>query len=455
MALKALQQANPYFRDGDWSTFSAKGLTHIELLDDVRTAIHDEKTTFHLRTLLLGIVRGSPLAAALAIELEHILFNDSCRLFVYAERHDAAPALTRLETHKDRLRPIVERLVHLGTEDDTRLALAIMEEIDFRDFSASDIATAVLAHLGLLPASKPASPERSVSASLFDAAHAIPDAVVAGVLDCLADALPRRDTLPGSRIAYDLQLLVSRLIGRQVRLARPEPHDLLNWLRIIAGRDVHRSDDQRHIVEFLRGDDNIRRAIQRRILTERGHQQVWGRIWNLDTINPALTLSVDDVVHHLGHLASGGQRSEQDIAVWRELAAFSRASPEATSRIIDAARPFAANQPELRTHLDALLEPLPAPQWKLTAPLGCRRRLPSGTRIARVTAASSPSMKQSYVPVICSGCTHQPEPISVSSATSHRSCLPPIASAIGSVLSCRPPPSPVSRPSCIVPISPP
>jgi hypothetical protein len=77
-----------------------------------------------------------------------------------------------------------------------------------------------------------------------------------------------------------------------------------------------------------------------------------------------LTLSVDDVVHHLGHLASRGQRSDQDIVVWRELASFSRGSPEAKSRIIDAARPFAAGRPELQAHLDALLEPLPPPQWE-------------------------------------------------------------------------------------------
>ena len=365
VALKALQQANPYFRAGDWSTLSAKGLTHIELLDDVRTAILDEKTTFHLRTLLLGIVRGSPLAAALAVELEHILFNDSGRSFAYAERHEAALALARLDTHKDRLRPIVERLVQVGTEDATRLALDIMQEIEFRDFSASDIATAVLAHLGLLPASQPASPERSSSTSLFYVARAIPDAVVPGVLDCLANALPRRDPLIGPEIPYDLELLVSHLISRQMRLARPEPHDLLSWLRIIAGRDGHRGDDQQHIAEFLRGDADIRHAIQLRILTEQGDQPVWNRIWHLGEINPALTLSVDDVVHHLGHLASRGQRSDQDIAVWRELAAFSRASPEATSRIIDAARPFAADRPELQAHLDALLEPLPAPQWEI------------------------------------------------------------------------------------------
>src|SRR5262249_23524543 len=134
VALTALQQANPYFRAGDWSTLSAKGLTHIELLDDVRAAIVDEKTTFHLRTLLLGIVRGSPLAAALAVDLEHILFNDSGRSFAYAERHEAALVLARLDSSKDRLQSNVESLVQDGTEDATRLALDIMQEIEFRDF---------------------------------------------------------------------------------------------------------------------------------------------------------------------------------------------------------------------------------------------------------------------------------------------------------------------------------
>jgi hypothetical protein len=364
-ALKALQQANPYFRADDWSTHSARGLTHIELLDDVRAAILDEATTFHLRTLLLSIVRGSALAAALAVDLEHILSNDAGRAFAYAERHEAALALVRLDSHKDKLPPIVERLVDNGSEDATRLSLDIMQEVQFRGFSADDIATAVMAHLGLLPGSRSAGPERSSTTSLFHAARAIPDALVAGVLDRLASMLPRRDRLTGPEIPYDLEMLVSHLINRQLRLVRPEPLGLLTWLRIIAGRDVYRGDDQQHIAEFLRDNDHVRRVIQINTLSEPDEEPVWNRIWHLGEINPALTLSTDDVVHHLDRLADRGQRSHQDIAVWRELAAFSRALPEATSRIIDAARPFAADQPELQAHLDALIAPLPMSQWEI------------------------------------------------------------------------------------------
>src|SRR5690606_29176194 len=55
-ALRRLEQTNPYFRADDWGRHSAKGLARIELRDDVRDALLDPATTFHLRTLLLGII---------------------------------------------------------------------------------------------------------------------------------------------------------------------------------------------------------------------------------------------------------------------------------------------------------------------------------------------------------------------------------------------------------------
>jgi hypothetical protein len=116
----------------------------------------------------------------------------------------------------------------------------------------------------------------------------------------------------------------------------------------------------------LRGNDDIRHAIQLLILTEESDQPIWNSFRHLSEIDPGLHLSVDDVVHHLRHLAGNEQPSDRDVVLWRELAAFSRASPAGeTSRLIAAARPFATNRPELQTYLEGLTEPLPVPKWEI------------------------------------------------------------------------------------------
>ena len=141
-------------------------------------------------------------------------------------------------------------------------------------------------------------------------------------------------------------------------------------------------------------------------MTEQGDQPVWSRIWHLGEINPALTLSVDDVIYHLGHLAS---RDLERGSGHRRLARVGRALARLTGGSLShhrrrpSLRSRSARTPELISTRSSSLCLLP--NGRSTAPLSNRRRLPSGTRTGRVIAVISPNMKQSCVLVICAGCT--------------------------------------------------
>ncbi len=371
-ALRSLQETNPYFRAGDWGTQSAKGVTHLELLPDVRSILVDEATTFHLRTLLLGILRDTPLAAALADDLEHILFGDAGVSYAYAERYDAALALIRLETHAprlnalvDRLNALVDRLVAAGDEDATRLALDIMHDVGFGGFGADAIATAILAYLGLAPRAGADNAERRSTTSLFTTARTIPDPLVADVLDSLARYLPEHGASDDPDRPFELETLVSHLVSRQLRIEAPRAPRLLAWLRIAAGRHAYRNEDYQQLTEFIGASDEVRREFQLTVMLERDGDDAWSRIWNLAEINPALSLSAADVVHHLTTLVRLNDRSAGHVGAWRELASIARGSGNDSGRILDAARPFASGQPDLEKYLEDLLQPLPTPQWEL------------------------------------------------------------------------------------------
>jgi hypothetical protein len=364
-ALRLLQDTDPYFRAGDWDSLSAEGLTQIELLDDVREILIAENTGFHLRTSLLSVIRASELATLLSIDLERILFNVSGSPLTYPERYDSALVLATLHSHREKLGAIVSRLLEAGDDESVRLALDIMQEVGYRDFSGDDVAAAIVAYLGLSDGTSNANSDPPHSTDLFGTAQAIPDSLVAPVLDSLARRLPQRDPMTAPPVSVDLATLVTHLITRQLRRDTPAPLCLLRWLRIIAGSDGYMADDEKQLTEFIRYADSTRRAFQSHILLDEDGEPTWNRLWRLGDINPALSLNAEDVVHHLAALASTSSRTPGQIALWKELAAFARGLSDAAPRIIEAARPFAGTTPELESYLAALLQPLPTPQWEI------------------------------------------------------------------------------------------
>lgn len=363
-ALKALEQINPYFRAGDWGSYSAKGLTHPELIDDFRVILFAPDTSYHLRTLLLGVIHGSDLALALDSNLVDIMFNAG-KAFGYAERHGATQALIALESARD-WQDIVQRLVQAGDEDSTRLALEVMDDLAFEDFEPKLIARAILAHLGLVHDVDADEAEHSTTGTLYLTSRRVPETKVAGILNAIADHVQAPDPDSNFRQRSELSDVISRLVARQIAIAPPAPLDLLRWLKVTPGQHGYSEEGHKSVNAFIASHDEFRHAIQRKVIFEdHDHDTLWARIWRLGDVSHALSLRADDTIFFLGELIRTHARSATTDDYWRDLASLARRADDRGQDIIVAARPYAVGYNNLEAFLIDLAKPAPPPEWQV------------------------------------------------------------------------------------------
>jgi hypothetical protein len=361
-ALKTLQHSNPYFRAEDWGRHSAKGLTHIELLEEVREILLASDTSVHLRTLLLGAIRGSKLAAMIADDLHGIILQDRGQKFTYAERHEAAQAAVALGPDNRDWLNVVDRLVTMGGEDATRLALDLMDDIGFEIFSPQLIARSILADLGLLE-HVDTEAEHSSTGRLYGVARRLPDSLLAPLLDALA-ALRGGRNLEDYHARAELSDLIHCFVGRQVEYQPIEPLRLFGWLKLTFGHHGYSEEERKRVAHYLTKAHDVRRAIQYHVIfIEPDNDQLATRLWRLADVNEALSLAADDVIHFLTTLATAKRRTPRDVETWRELSAFIRRTDSHADKMLAAARPFAVGDVELEAYLVEQTKPSPKPDW--------------------------------------------------------------------------------------------
>jgi hypothetical protein len=362
-ALKALQQANPYFRAEDWGSHRAKGLTHIELLHDIRTILLADDTTVDLRTLVLEVIKGSKLAIALSSELQNIMLNGGGRSFSFRERRAAAESMIDLNKGGVDWKALVGRLTEMGDEASTRLALEVMRDLEFEGYSGGEIASAILAHLRL---NDDGEADHSADGTLFFVGGYIPTEKIAAVLDALAAQIPvGNPEAANDRGRFELSGFVARMIARVIEDASPAPLSLLGWLRIAPERHSYDDEDRERIGTFLQQPE-IRHAIQHKVIfVESDYEHVWSRIWRLHEVNTALVLGRDDVIHFLALLAQIAEPTAQQVEIWQELTTCVPQTDERFSDILQAARPFARGSVELERHLEALEKPRQPAEWEI------------------------------------------------------------------------------------------
>ena len=365
-ALRALQHVDPYFRAEDWETHSAKGLTHVELRADLQGILVADDTTTHLRTLLLGTVRGSAVARALASDIAGIALDRDGRSFTYEERRDAALVVVALDPdHPDR-RETLGRLAGLVDPVSTRLSLDVMRNCDFVGFTVDDIVTAVLAHLGPMDADTAEDRNRDRGTSLFLVAHGLPSPLMAPVLDGLAAKISRSDEVEGTSALHELSDFVTALIVRSTQDGPGDPRDLLRWLTLAAGHQGHSDKDRVTLASRFRLDDRTRRTIQGVVLAEGPRGAGYGGYaWHLSELSHGLLPAGEDALHLLGAMAASPDRGEQARETWLEIAAEGLRNGPGPDLVMNAARPFAVGDADLQHRLASLLHPRPPAKWEL------------------------------------------------------------------------------------------
>lgn len=375
-ALRALQHVDPFFRAEDWATHSAKGLTHPELLEDVRAILVSSDTTIHLRTLLLGIVRGSSMGTALAGDVAEIASGRDGRRFSYEERRDAAMVVVALAEDDASRRDWLAALATLTDEVSTRLMLDVMRQCGFAGFDADATATAVLAYLGPLDADAPADRERDYGTPLFLVARELPASSLTSLLDELASKSPMSDATEHTVTRHELSDFATALIVRRTREGGElDPGALLRWLRLAAGHQGHTDKDRKTLAGYLRRTEGLRRAIQGLVLLEPTPDGALGRYtWRLSELSLGLLPTGEDALLLLADMAAAADRSERSCDAWLDVVGAGLADGPDKDAVIDAAKPFAAGDAALEGRLDDLLRPRPPQVWELRREADRQRR---------------------------------------------------------------------------------
>jgi hypothetical protein len=355
-SLKQLEEEHPYFRAGDWASYSARGLTHPELTDAIRAAITSQHTGFQLRTLLLESLKDTQMAKTLRADLEALVRNTTR---AYAERSDAGDALASANESMTDWPRLIDELSNETDEDSSRLAAALILEVGVEKFSDRCIARTVLAAVGF-----PGQKKRSViGGGLYHLPETIPDERVASVLDCLTDEIVTQQTIEKLdrvrwQVRYELDNFSCQLIFRQLEQGIEEPLRLWRWINVLVRRDGYNDEHHKAIADFLRTDSRARITIQRHILfSVNVESQEIGSIYRAIHLSPGLMLQPDDIVVHLQWISKQNDKSERSREAWRTLISASRSEEGIPENVRAIATPYASGDDELSNFLD----PKPSP----------------------------------------------------------------------------------------------
>lgn len=363
--LKNLEARNPYFRAEDWTRQSARGITQPGLVDDLRQLLLADETSFHLRTVVLEAIRGSEAAAALRPELEAIMLGTLERTFKEGEREDAAEALIVVESDVGYWSRTIDHLIHCGDEDSTRLALGILSDVGHEKFSTTQIATAALACLGMLP-TQTRGKDRVFRGDVYLLAERLPDSQLEATLDALVSAGLHRDAGTDWDANFELNYLVSHLVARLLDTGEVDPLKLLTWLKLAPERDRQPKEEAERITIYLQGNHATRRAIQHQVLfVERDQESARGCFWKLGRIASGLCLSADDIIYFLESLARRHSLEQCDVEIWRELASAVHWNDGRAAEIVVAAKLLANGNAALEAYLDELLQPRQPSEWEI------------------------------------------------------------------------------------------
>jgi hypothetical protein len=351
-SLDKMAAIDPYF--AGWSQSRAKALVRRNLLQLALTVMGDRTKSARLRLLLAQQFRGEALPADETAQLRAMVMDLT---EFYALREELAEAVI---PHLDavELRAMVKDLSGQGAHDSMRLASRVILEAGFDHFDDEQIVQTVMADCGHTICRVPDEGEDRLAAKTWRFRREIPDNRLEGILDALADYA--QDLLPEYRSIESSEVinLGEALISRRLQLGPVSPDQLLKWLKAFSGRDSFDEDDRRAIFEFLRGNAEIRQAVQKLWLEDGGSQEdFFLAAHRLHELNQALALGDDDLAAFLKSIP-------ESFPYWREAVRLIRHDQTNGQCTRDAARRFSASDEEHRSFVQELLNP-PKPDWQL------------------------------------------------------------------------------------------
>lgn len=363
-ALCVLAEADPYFRAADWDSKTAAGLMILALKPKIEAIIGATTSNWHLRSLLIEGLHGSPLAAQLAGMLEGIVLSPER---FYRERNAAADALL---SHRDRAwwQATIAILTNQGGDDSPRLARELIERIE-ADVSDELLVATLFAEMGVTSCPVPRRKRRNVHVlrhydRLLDA---IPLERLVSVLDLIVDyaALVRdRDWENANNVADIVAQLLIRAIDEGA-VGPGQASAAWRWLGVIEHAHLYHRDIPKTLAQRLAAHDPLRRAIQTHVLeNERRKGSLFLTELYLQRRLVGLAAQPGDLVCALDRLAQGDTKNPVLRQDWMDLARIGWGPEGLDPAVRAAAEAFRRGDKPLADFLRKLENPK-KPPWEV------------------------------------------------------------------------------------------
>ena len=361
-ALHTLADADPYFRAQDWDSRQAQGLLVPHLRSKIEATITSADSNWHLRSLLIEGLKGAELAHQLASTLEAVTLS---RARFYRERVAAAEALLPL---RDRLwwQCAIEALRMQGTEDSTRLARHMIEEIGCE--VADDVLVATLfAEMGITICPLPRSSKHRTHAVRYygRVIECLPLTRLAEVLDLTAGyaALVEKDDWENANDVVDVTI---RLLIRAIDEKAIGPDGaarLWTWLGVLEKASAYHRAEKEALRERLDREPELRHAVQRHVLyLNRPLPTIWATELVLGRRMVGLARHRDDIGWFLDQMAHA---DNMDVALrqdWCDLMCLAVYENSFDPQLRATSRKFQRGDTELEAFVGQLENP-EKPAW--------------------------------------------------------------------------------------------
>ncbi len=365
-ALQRIASENPNF--WRWGNGRARALVSPALCHDVALILRDKAAAVGLRALLTEQLIDGAVAGPFRKTLRDALLDSK---EVFALRRRAGDALTTL-TGEDWPK-LVEELRCQGDSNARRLAFELMQEIGIALFSDVQVLQTILAYACLTLLGWPPEQDESLTLRFWRLPDRVPVERLDGLLEILTDYL--RELLPRHAGLEEREpiALVHKLVVRRLKAGPVEPLRVWRWLSPYADQDHTQHSFGREetdaVAAWLREHDDVRRAIQGHVVLDDSATPLWRKAAHLSRVSAGLALTEGDIVALLGSLDPGDR---SDLR-WRDLLGQVPHNREVGAAAREAARAFAAHDPQLLDWLDRLAEPA-VPEWKAKQDVKSRQR---------------------------------------------------------------------------------
>jgi len=324
---------------------SLGGIAQPAMLDDLRRLITSEGTAFGLRMLVLRALEDAPTAAQLVNELRDLVLDAN---MAFACRKAAGQALVPLVAADD-WPQVMTRLLDKGDDLSVRLAIELMDDIDYRHFSDELIVDLAVSYV---------TKESQTVGVLYVLEHRLPDDRLDGVLDKLAAKVSALGEPLEHRDGHELGDFAYHLLSRRISGAPASADRLWFWLQHFDENGGYRRDTQATLAKHLQENQELRRAIQKLVIVDLpGEATPWERFCRMTDRSNGLAPTPEDVIVLLQAL---DHTSEDDMR-WQDVVQMARHDGEIGAAVRSEALPFAEHRPDLLQWLMRLAEP---PSWK-------------------------------------------------------------------------------------------